>query len=345
LPQFLLDLIASPPKAGDGVHLWIFKLARQLHAHRDESKIFDLLKTALDDCGRRVPDKEIIDAVRNSRPIAWHPAQNGRPVPLAQPAWPPRDKTRIDAIVRRGIGLHDLWEASPIWLQAPVPEPTIDDESTDPVWVTSTVTLEPIGPFTEQIVDTLFPGNPLLCVGKTAYKFATRRRNVWRGRLSEFQFVVPSPMDRVKGRKADGEESEHTLDNTGPRRFLVVEFDFSLKARDGVTDSEWAPLVKSWDADGISVADACAALLVHLTKQAPLTLAVHSAGKSVHGWFYCQGQPERRLRRFMNDAHTLGADHATWTRSQFVRMPDGTRDNGRRQTVYFFNPKSVKAMS
>ena len=39
------------------------------------------------------------------------------------------------------------------------------------------------------------------------------------------------------------------------------------------------------------------------------------------------------------DAVSLGADRATWTRSQFVRMPDGTRDNGNRQAVYFFNPE------
>lgn len=54
------------------------------------------------------------------------------------------------------------------------------------------------------------------------------------------------------------------------------------------------------------------------------------------------GQPEERLRRFMRYAVALGADRATWTRSQFVRMPDGTRDNGERQTVYFFNPEVIR---
>jgi len=51
------------------------------------------------------------------------------------------------------------------------------------------------------------------------------------------------------------------------------------------------------------------------------------------------GQPEERLHRFMRYAVSLGADRATWTRSQFVRMPDGTRDNCKAQTVYFFNPE------
>jgi hypothetical protein len=43
----------------------------------------------------------------------------------------------------------------------------------------------------------------------------------------------------------------------------------------------------------------------------------------------------------MAHAVTLGADPKLWTRSQFARMPDGTRDNGQRQTVYFFNPEVI----
>ncbi len=39
----------------------------------------------------------------------------------------------------------------------------------------------------------------------------------------------------------------------------------------------------------------------------------------------------------MRYAVSLGADPATWTRSQFVRLPGGVRDNGKRQPVLFFN--------
>jgi hypothetical protein len=85
-----------------------------------------------------------------------------------------------------------------------------------------------------------------------------------------------------------------------------------------------------------------AALLLHLAASAPLALAVHSGGKSLHGWFYCAGQSETRLRAFMCAAVALGADRATWTRSQFVRMPDGLRDKRKRQMVYYFNPGVVQ---
>jgi hypothetical protein len=120
-------------------------------------------------------------------------------------------------------------------------------------------------------------------------------------------------MRAITGLTKDGKESSHTLDNTGPRRFLVCEFD------QGTVDEH-------------------AALLLHLANYAPLVLAVHSGGKSLHGWFFSAGQPEEQVCEFFRYAVALGGDPATWTRSQFVRMVDGVRDNGKRQTVFFFNP-------
>jgi hypothetical protein len=48
-------------------------------------------------------------------------------------------------------------------------------------------------------------------------------------------------------------------------------------------------------------------------------------------------QPEARIEKFFRYVMSLGADHGKWTRPQFVRMPDGTRGNGRGQTTYFLN--------
>jgi hypothetical protein len=125
--------------------------------------------------------------------------------------------------------------------------------------------------------------------------------------------IVPSPMTARIGLTQDGKESAHALEITGARRFLVIEQD------SGTVDVQ-------------------AAVLLHLADWAPLALAVHSGSKSIHGWFYCAGQPEEKLQSFMRYAVSLGADSATWTRSQFVRMPGGARDNGKRQTIFFFNP-------
>ena len=291
LPRFLLDLLATCPRAGEGVHGWLFKVARQLHAHRPPEEIISLLAATVAGCGRAVPVSEIESAVDSAKDCAWQPGRTGCSSPAPFRTWPEVNQTARREIAK-ACGLVDLWEASPVRIE------TTDNR-------------------TEEIADTLFPDNPLLCCGKSNSVFDTRPREDWRGELSELQLIVPSPMSAVDGVTKDGKPSRHTLSNTGPRRFLVVEFDT------GTTDEH-------------------AALLLHLASGAPLVLAVHSGGKSLHGWFYCTGQPEDRLRRFMEYAASIGADPATWTRSQFVRMPDGTRDNGNRQTVYFFNPRPLE---
>jgi hypothetical protein len=88
--------------------------------------------------------------------------------------------------------------------------------------------------------------------------------------------------------------------------------------------------------------DEQAGVLLHLAQRTPLAIAVHSGSKSIHGWFFCAGQPEETLQKFMRYAVSLGADQAMWTRSQFARLPGGRRDTGEWQTVYFFNPEVLK---
>jgi hypothetical protein len=167
----------------------------------------------------------------------------------------------------------------------------------------------------------LFPGNPLLCCGKHINRdFGTGTREEWRGQLLVQQFIVPSPMTAEEGLKKDGGPSLRCLANTGPRRYLVIESDH------GTVDTH-------------------AAVLWHLARLAPLVMVVHSGGKSLHGWFACQGSSEALQRRFMRYAVMLGADPATWTRCQFVRMPDGLRRRpsafGVRQSVFYFNPNNL----
>ena len=292
LPRFVRDMLASPPRAGDGVNLYLYRVARVLHPYRSEGEIADILRAVTANCGRVVMEKEIHRAVKNSKAAAWVP---GDPVqPVLPPPWPtPNVEQREAVIAAMGVGLVDLWEMSPVRFE--------DNDS-----------------HCEETIDTLFPGNPLLCCGKSSFDFATRSREEWRGKLTELQLIVPSPMSSRTGRTLEGSESEHSLENTGPRRFLVIEQDAG-----GTVDEQ-------------------AAILVHLAQRAPLALAVHSGRKSLHGWFFCQGRSEERLQEFMRYAVTLGADHAMWTCSQFARMPDGTRKGGNRQTVYFFNPEIVK---
>jgi hypothetical protein len=225
--------------------------------------------------------------------------------------WLGRNFEMIEAVAHAGNGLVDLWEASPVRLDSNEPN-------------------------TSGIIELLFPGGPLLCCGWTRHRFETRARTHWY-KLHDLQFIVPNPMTAPRGLTQQHKLSAHALSNTGARRFLIVEFDF-----DWSNSAEEARLLERLATEGRDVRDLCAALLLHLAEKAPLTLAVYSGGKSLHGWFYCAGVSEEKVWRFFSYAVSLGADRASWTRSQFARMPDGLRENGRRQTVYFFNPGVVK---
>ena len=296
LPRFVRDLLAACPAAGAGVHNWLFRVARVLHPfYADKHELAALIDSAALGCGREIPASEIAAAIANSAACAWTPGQ--KTAPASGSRWPLRNEEQIEATVAASdvTGLVDLWEASPV---------RFDD-----------------APATEAIVDALFPGNPLLCCGrKVNDHYGTGTRAEWRGQLADFQFIVPSPMTAEEGRTQDGKMSPRCLENTGPRRFLVIEFDR------GATDTH-------------------AAVLWHLARMAPLVLAVHSGGKSLHGWFACAGADEETLLRFMRYAVSLGADPATWTRCQFVRMPDGLRPRPAtwpvRQQVFHFNPHNL----
>src|ERR1700691_2406902 len=57
LPQFVRDLLASgPPPAGEGVNLWLFRMARVLHPYRGELEIADILRASVAGCGRVVTE-------------------------------------------------------------------------------------------------------------------------------------------------------------------------------------------------------------------------------------------------------------------------------------------------
>ena len=208
-PRWLEVAIDSCPSAGSGVHFWLFRIARNLLVHMSEKEIFALLKSKVAGCGRPVPDREIISQIRNARACAWYPKHpeaftHGIDLPLesALPpvpsTWPQADLEKIRQIVADGSGLYDLLERSPIRYH--------DDQ-----------------PHTEEIIDILLPGDPLLCVGKSQMRFATRSRETWRGHLSCRPLIVPNPMLSVFGRtKVDNRLSEHTLEQTARRVYLVV---------------------------------------------------------------------------------------------------------------------------
>jgi hypothetical protein len=303
LPKRLSELLDSCPTKGNGVHDWLFKAALQLHRYFPEDEIIDLLKEKLS-CIR--PESEVVGTVVNAGRLA----RDEMPLGTLN-RWPAVDYAMVHKIVVNcPVRLKDLSSISPV------------DLNTE-------------GPRTEEIMDVLFPDNPLLCIGRSVTACWTKPREFWRGRESDFQFIVANPMTKEIGVTTDRRASQPCLDNTGPRAYVVIGFD--------ITESgNWAWYVRDWRSREITTIDANVALIIELATKGlprlPLAMAVHSGGKSVHAWYPCSGLNDEQVRPFMARAARLGADKATWTRCQFVRMADGMRDNGNRQRVHYFAP-------
>ena len=309
LPSKTRDRLKSCPKSGQGVNPWIFNTALSLTKYFEDHHIIEILETFVSCPGR---EREILRAVTRVREIAK--GEEGGSGPRA--LWPVVDYTTVHkTVIDCPIRLKDLRSLSPMNL------------STE-------------GPRTEEILDALYPGNPLLCIARAVHASWTRRREFWRGRASGYSFIVPNPMTKECGVKSDGGQSERCLDNTGDRTYLPIEFDIS-------ESGPWAPYVAEWKNKGITIGDANVALHLALATEGvprlPWLLAVHSGNRSVHVWYPCEGYTEEQTKPFMYRAVRLGADKATWTRCQLVRMPDGMRDNGNRQRVHYFAPGVLHA--
>lgn len=284
-PSRFEDVLTSCPKSGGGVHRWLYKAACTLKPFFDANKVFELIQRGSSGCGRDVSAREIEDAINAAQSASLRSTKR-------LPKWPSTNDEQVEAIVSEGGGLAELWESSPLRLD--------DDVS-----------------HTEEVIDLLFPGDPLLCAGRSAYDFDTKSREEWRGELASMQHIVPSPMSERAGLTKSGKKSAHSLNNTGPRKFLVIEFD------EGTFDQH-------------------AAILIHLAQHAPLVMTLMSGNKSLHGWFYVERSPEKLQLSFIRYAVSLGADPQLWVRSQFARMPDGFRvDKEKLQSVIYLHTANL----
>lgn len=215
-------------------------------------------------------------------------AENHTPPP-PKPKWNPRaTKCTAYRSVPDRLSEYDLWEASP---------DRIDEGMTQSI-----------------MMQWLFPDpDGLVCIGKSTYEFHTARLRQFRD-LTKTQFIVPCYMTAKRGTTQDGKQSMHCLDNCGPRRFCVCDFD--------EPKSEEHP-----------------AIIWQLRKAFDLVMVLSSGGKSLHAWF---NVPEDEETDFWDEAIPRGADPALMrNRSSFVRIPYGTRDNGRVQQPLYFDQSKL----
>ena len=164
-----------------------------------------------------------------------------------------------------------------------------------------------------RVLESLFPNDPLLCLAaKQQEVFHTQKLSEWKACGIQKNFIVPSPMSKRTGFTKEGEESGRCLDNTGERKFLVIESDELSR------EEQWT-------------------LIAHLASLAPLVMVLDTGNKSLHAWLRCDGKAEEKA--LMDHAVRLGADKATWTACQLVRLPGGSHDKTRQaHKILVFRP-------
>ena len=128
-------------------------------------------------------------------------------------------------------------------------------------------------------------------------------------------FIVPRTMCNDFGLSKDGKVSPRCKDNSGPERYVVIEFD----------DMEEIVQIS---------------MVKHLSEFLPLVLVLHSGGKSFHAWFNGCDASRGRVLAFRRHAASLGADRAVFTKSQMVRML--SKNNGNLQELHYFDLSSFQ---
>src|SRR5262249_37946350 len=98
LPRFVPDLLASPPRRGGGLNLWLYRDAGGVPLLSDPTEIMELLRGAPG--GEHVKRGEIERAVERSKVTACNP---GQPPASAKAApWPKYNPEQREAVIASG---------------------------------------------------------------------------------------------------------------------------------------------------------------------------------------------------------------------------------------------------
>lgn len=329
IPQWLRAKLQNPPANGTGIHWWLFNCACCLRSYVPKSTAHELLTDAALMCDRDVPPTEISDAIANAKPAFSASRRHSALIVMlgqsntSEKAVLTRRRVKADweeirRIAELGEGVEHLATSSP------------DRQQRTP----------------GEYLKLLFPGNPHICIANRDPREAiTDRLTNWLRRSDKLShaLIVPSAMTASTGKTKIGKTSRRCLDNTGPRQYQVVEFDFAFDA-EGMPATAMGALLSQLSLEAVprSFKDLCAALILELQRRgAPLLMVVDSGGRSLHAWFPVGECSEADVQEFFGQCLTLGADPATLCACQMVRLPEGRRiTNGAsvRQRVLYFNP-------
>lgn len=190
LPINLRRRIGLPPKSGDGVHRWIYKAACVLKTEYRFELTFRIILGALRDCGRNVPDCEVINAIRDAGNKIGDTNSCSNEWGNMKTKWPDRDAALVTRLLKDAPSALEHFRSKSCAMSA-------GEELT-----------------TEKVIDQLFPGDPFLCVGQSIAGMRTHPKSWWLQLGLKRQFIVPSPMTASMGLNQAGKPSHRCLNNS-----------------------------------------------------------------------------------------------------------------------------------
>ena len=233
VPAFITgEVLPSAPTAGQGVHRFLFNLARLLTPYRTADTIARILCDYASQCGRRVPNSEIKAAIRDGRRYAWlgnseripdcgdsHGVNNFGPNP--QPPAPQFEPEAFRKFVAGHEGIDAEWLArrSPIWPSNRTPASFLHALYRKGEHIVIFDDFRSQG-------QTLWSHPGLPYDARTLNHFVTGRRyGVW---------FLTNPSDGQMRINDAGDESRRSWQNITSCRYLLIESD-----RNDITALDW----------------------------------------------------------------------------------------------------------
>ena len=285
LSQKTMNRLRNGPKQG-GTHNWLAVVAGGLKKLLPRNQSIAYLRRCCDEFvrHRQVPDREICNAVE----FAY--GDYGGSPNFGQKAlnWPKPDSSFLGKIIHETKPCFDA--GSDTGLEA------------------------------QQVLPKLYGKDELICMGLDESRPLIGPLLQILGDAQSQQFIVVNPMKGDFGVNRRGMPSQRCQNNTGPRRYIVAEFDDPNLSKNNQ-----------------------AAVATMLRKVAPLVLAVDSGGKSIHAWYRVSHLGAKDQARFFAFACLLGADPTRWDPCGWLRMPGGLRCSkgvrSIRQRILFFDDR------
>jgi len=193
-------------------------------------------------------------------------------------------------------------------------------------------------PASDEILERLFPGDPILCTASEDKILRSDFLRNLRGSLSSLIYVVPSRMRKLSDNAVATPLQAPREETIAPREYLVITIDACLEK----VSTPGKPIVSCFSqAAGLPDLDhihLLSSVILHLAAHAPLAMTVVDIGR-MQAWFACLGEEESSLREFMNLAVRLGCETEGWDKCMPVWIPDvmfpGDRPKNRPVVLYF----------